>query len=55
MKIFRNPEEWLHSSEYNNNIFYILIKQNYVIKYFITYRCGSNLLIECPYVRVSSG
>jgi hypothetical protein len=27
-------------------VFY-LAKQNYIIKYFINYECGSGLLIEC--------
>jgi hypothetical protein len=25
-------------------------KQHYKIKYFVNYECGSDLLIECPYV-----
>jgi hypothetical protein len=32
----------------------MLTKQNYMIKYFTNY-CGSDLLIELPYVRVSCG
>jgi hypothetical protein len=55
MRIVRNSEERFHFSEYINKGAGILAKQNYVIKHFINYYCGSDLLIECPYVLISCG